>query len=238
MHSLHSSDFAQVVQWDGYVINEDAWTGEFLQYDYIGARWWFRPEGSNVGNGGFSLRSRKLMTALADPAFEAEHPEDLAIGVRFRPALEKRFDIRFAPSLLADRYAFEGETPAGGQFGFHRMFNLPYFTGQADLADVLGQLGEQQFCNPGAITLIEKLAALGRLREAARYARRLRACRDFSFLPQQFRFALATVMEGPRAAAVSMPPREREAFQGVLPECGRQAVALSAPEKQKGLARK
>ena len=66
-----ATDFVQIIQWDGYVINGPAWTNEFLDYDYIGARWWFRKHDRNVGNGGFSLRSRRLLEALQDAAIPA-----------------------------------------------------------------------------------------------------------------------------------------------------------------------
>ena len=44
---------ALIVQWDGYVVNPAAWTPEFAECDYIGARWYWQPEGFRVGNGGF-----------------------------------------------------------------------------------------------------------------------------------------------------------------------------------------
>ncbi len=65
--------YALVVQWDGYVIDPDAWLPEFRHYDYIGAKWtWFK-DGLTVGNGGFSLRSQKLLRTLALPRFELSH---------------------------------------------------------------------------------------------------------------------------------------------------------------------
>ena len=54
-----------LIQWDGYVINEDAWQECFLEYDYIGAPWNYF-DGRNVGNGGFSLRSKKLLSILKE----------------------------------------------------------------------------------------------------------------------------------------------------------------------------
>jgi len=55
---------ALLVQWDGYVINPLAWEQAFLDCDYIGAKWFWQPTGRRVGNGGFSLRSRRLIEAL------------------------------------------------------------------------------------------------------------------------------------------------------------------------------
>ena len=53
------TEFCLLVQWDGYIIDTNYWTDEFLNYDYIGCPWasW----GYTVGNGGFSLRSKKFL---------------------------------------------------------------------------------------------------------------------------------------------------------------------------------
>lgn len=58
-----------VIQADGYVINPELWKSQFLEYDYIGAPWPVRPDAyidpfgqhQRVGNGGFSLRSKRLL---------------------------------------------------------------------------------------------------------------------------------------------------------------------------------
>ena len=69
-----------LVQWDGYVVNPDAWRADFLACDYIGARWFWHDDGMRVGNGGFSLRSRKLLEALQDPRIELTEAEDVTIA--------------------------------------------------------------------------------------------------------------------------------------------------------------
>jgi hypothetical protein len=113
-----------VVQWDGFVLQPQAWDPAFLQYDYIGPPWVdFTPERA-VGNGGFSLRSRALLQALADPAVTASHPEDLCICHEHRQRLEREHGIRFAPLDVAARFGFERGTPAGPTFGFHGLFNF------------------------------------------------------------------------------------------------------------------
>jgi hypothetical protein len=61
------TDFVITVQHDGFVVNPDKWKNEFLNYDYIGAPWpdklFYDDFGEmiRVGNGGFSLRSKKLL---------------------------------------------------------------------------------------------------------------------------------------------------------------------------------
>jgi len=53
------TEFCLLIQSDGYIIDKNYWTDEFLNYDYIGSPWasW----GYTVGNGGFSLRSKKFL---------------------------------------------------------------------------------------------------------------------------------------------------------------------------------
>lgn len=106
-----------VVQWDGYIVNPESWTSEFLKYDYIGAPW---PDKTiAVGNGGFSLRSKKLLNALADPHIDHYHPEDLMICEKYKSYLEEKHGIVFAPVDLAGRFACEMIPPAVKPFGVH-----------------------------------------------------------------------------------------------------------------------
>ena len=117
------ADFALVVQWDGYVLNPTAWHQQFLNYDYIGARWPHFDDDFVVGNGGFSLRSRNLLRACQDSRILCDGPEDLVIGRTYRRFLEDEFGIRFASPTVADAFSFE-RTEQHETFGFHGVFNL------------------------------------------------------------------------------------------------------------------
>lgn len=112
-----------IFQHDGYVNNFMAWDNDWLQYDYIGAPWYY-DDGMAVGNGGFSLRSKRLMKILAtDKHIQIHHPEDHHICRTYRPYLETKYGIRFAPNDVAEKFAFEGYMqPAkflSDQFGVH-----------------------------------------------------------------------------------------------------------------------
>lgn len=110
--------FALVIQWDGFVLNPQAWTPGFLEYDYIGAKWNMN-DAYNVGNGGFSLRSRKLMEAVAlDDRLSRYHPEDYMICRTYGAYLRSK-GFRFAPAAVANQFSVEG-APWDRQFGFHR----------------------------------------------------------------------------------------------------------------------
>lgn len=130
---------ALIVQYDGFILNSSAWTDKFLEYDYIGAPWlvadWsVRDYGFPeellgklvVGNGGFSLRSKKLTSLCAklakEKVFSKYHPEDVVLAVHNRKILEDN-QIKFAPVEIAKQFSFEAETDENdvwnGQFGFH-----------------------------------------------------------------------------------------------------------------------
>lgn len=115
-----------VIQHDGFVLDASAWTDEFLEYDYIGAPWDYK-DGRNVGNGGFSLRSKRLQHILAtDPAIEIYGPEDEVICRLYRKYLETKHGIRFAPESLAHKFSFEMHPPKQPTFGFHNFGHRPF----------------------------------------------------------------------------------------------------------------
>lgn len=123
---------ALCVQWDGFVLDGDAWDPAFLDYDYIGAVWPHFTDSHNVGNGGFSLRSRRLLDACLDLTIDGAVAEDVTISRACRPELEGK-GIRFAPEAIARRFSYERTPPLGGEFGFHGAFNLVRYlaTGEA-----------------------------------------------------------------------------------------------------------
>ena len=125
-----------VVQWDGYVVHPDAWTDEFLGCDYLGAPWPDGDGGYSVGNGGFSLRSRRLLEALQDDAFPLRSDaEDVTICGPYRARLESGFGIRFGPVDIARRFSYElGPLPDETTFGFHGIFNLIHVESEHDIA--------------------------------------------------------------------------------------------------------
>jgi Protein of unknown function (DUF5672) len=134
------TEFALIIQHDGYILNPAAWNESFFKYDYIGA-----PYVNNgkliVGNGGFSLRSKKLIRLLSkdnnicvDDKYKTgcyfknstlrycHENEDQIISQIMRSHLERN-GISFAPINLARQFAIEGNHMAGKkwtrQFGFH-----------------------------------------------------------------------------------------------------------------------
>jgi len=124
MHDLCDhvdSEFCMIVQADGHPVNLDSWEDEFLKYDYIGAPWYTQPWriDQTVGNGGFSIRSKKF---LEHSSYFSEYdglsePEDVFLCRTADKAL-KEMGVTFAPHDVAYRFSVE-DMPYKGQFGFH-----------------------------------------------------------------------------------------------------------------------
>jgi len=179
LHKYIETDYALIVQDDGYVINPDCWTDDFLKYDYIGAAWntptsnktlltqevisiqeknldnslshlhksesnfrhiinliSFRDPFGNlisVGNGGFSLRSKRLLKLPTELNIQWRWyygycNEDGFISVYNRHILEEH-GCRFAPVEIAVLFSHETEfeeTKNIRPFGFHGKWSKYY----------------------------------------------------------------------------------------------------------------
>ena len=118
-------DRVLVIQYDGFVLNPQEWSALFLHHDYLGAPWPQFDE-CGVGNGGFSLRSRRLVDAVAALDYaDLSEAEDLFICRRSRPALEAA-GLRFAPKEVASHFSVEYPQVPWPTFGFHGVFHLPW----------------------------------------------------------------------------------------------------------------
>lgn len=165
---------ALVVQWDGFVAQPLAWRPLFLQYDYIGAVWYWHQDAHRVGNGGFSLRSRRLLQALQDPRIVPDSlPEDDRICRRYRPLLEEEYGIAFAPEALARLFAYEREEPAVPTFGFHGVFNLHRHSDDSRLPALIRALPAEVLAGEDGVRLLAAVLADGRMAPAGAWAERL-----------------------------------------------------------------
>lgn len=143
-----NTDFVITIQHDGFIINPDAWRDEFLNYDYIGAPWPWREQGFvtpfgehiSVGNGGFSLRSKKLLElpSKVEVPFDVvamndfykmfgsvNWNEDGNICVHNRHIFEEN-ECKFAPVEVAKYFSYESPLNINQgiiPFGYHG--NLP-----------------------------------------------------------------------------------------------------------------
>ncbi|MDP1644128.1 MAG: DUF5672 family protein [Thiobacillus sp.] len=155
-----------LIQWDGYVVNPAAWRDDFLDHDYIGARWGFHHDAHSVGNGGFSLRSRRLLEALQDPAIDRFEPEDEMICRHYRPMLESRYGMRFAPPEVADRFSFETTYPQTRTLGFHGLFNMWQFLADEEMSGFVAAMPRPVLGSIQFLSLAKNFIDLKRLDSA------------------------------------------------------------------------
>jgi len=132
MPEIVDTDYNLIVQHDGFALNKAAWNKSFLDYDYIGAEVsvWFHDR-KMIGNGGFSLRSKKLYQAIKsigmkyhfddllveqfEPIFLLQNlkykphirgfAEDYIICVMYRERLKDEYGIKFAPVEIANQFS-------------------------------------------------------------------------------------------------------------------------------------
>ena len=137
LHKHFETTHCLFVQADSFVVNYKLWKDEFLKYDYIGAPWSdelvinenlvLNVKKNPVGNGGFSLRSRKLLRTTAKIDYDSlKFPlksEDVVVcHYLYDKMIEE--GIKFAPPKLASQFSIENVNNLYGQnldsvFGFH-----------------------------------------------------------------------------------------------------------------------
>lgn len=106
------TDFCLSIHADGHIHNPHLWDNDFLNYDYIGGPWksteyFVTTRDTRVGNGGVSLRSKRLMDEANRILPEKINGhEDVYIAIILRNHfLSKNF--KFAPLELASKFAIE-----------------------------------------------------------------------------------------------------------------------------------
>lgn len=155
-----------IVQWDGFITHAELWRPDFLSVDYIGPPWYHGGHPGIVGNGGFSLRSKRLLDTLASlQNIDTTEPEDMVICVHRRAELEREHGIRFAPLEMAQDFGCEyGHYRA--TFGFHGMHNFAHVMNEATLSRWLEQAPPDILLHKHARKLAKELMRTGRAVEA------------------------------------------------------------------------
>ncbi len=157
LNSFIDTEFCLVTQGDGFIINPQLWSEEFLNYDYIAAPWRKQTHLVNsqgktvdildlttnrVGNGGFSLRSKKLLEVSSQLDFDnlktSSFSEDLIICHYFYDWFKDK-DIKFAPLEIAVKFSFEQPIEEIDNFSWENTFG---FHGKTSLIPVLNKLSQ------------------------------------------------------------------------------------------------
>ncbi len=166
-------DYVLIIQGDGFIIHPEFWTTDFFSVDYVGAPWSDRHE--TVGNGGFSLRSRRLLDALKNLNADTTHPEDDYICRLHRAELESQHGIVFAPIELAKKFSFEESGPVTPTFGFHGIYNIPKVLSEIDLKNYIKLYSGDILYSPTGRKIVKSLYKNGHYSDASHLlARRMK----------------------------------------------------------------
>ena len=138
LYKFFDTDFCLVINDDGFVINPELWSDEFLNYDYIGAPWRSHYPHARVGNGGFSLRSKKFINLCRQIPWNGEH-EDAACCI-----FNKQFFLDngcvYAPLDIAMKFSLESKIPECQDYNLDKTFG---FHGKGVVYDVFEDKGQQ-----------------------------------------------------------------------------------------------
>jgi hypothetical protein len=154
---LVETPYALFIQYDGFPTQPQYWINDFLHFDYIGAPWQSKEPGWEVGNGGFSFRSKKLLELTKQIKQNKLGPdlewlEDQLICVTHRRWLEG-WGIKFAPKSVADQFSHEHPTGYAPSFGFHGTFQAPYYLSEEEFKVWINLIQDQSFLGKGGLFL-------------------------------------------------------------------------------------
>ncbi|MCH4143746.1 DUF5672 family protein [Acetobacter peroxydans] len=191
LHDLHnyiSTSHVLVVQWDGFVLDGSVWDDSFLDYDYIGAIWGWHAE-RKVGNGGFSLRSKRLLCSVATlaPQQMTALGEDEVICRVLADRLEAQFGIRFATESVAKRFAYERTLPEIRTLGFHGLFNLWRHLGDDELIKIITYLPDSTVKNREFLELMACCFAVKRFSVVHAGIKKISTLMDLPMIEAHFR---------------------------------------------------
>jgi len=137
LHQYIETDYIILIHSDGFIVNPQCWTNQFLEYDYIGAPWplpkdsfSYRDSFGNIirmGNS-VSLRSRRMLALPSELNLDwrsADHGffhEDGFLCVQNRHVLQQH-GMKFAPLSVACHFSREKTLPENKDiepFAFHK----------------------------------------------------------------------------------------------------------------------
>lgn len=161
LHKHFDTSHVLIVQRDGWILNPQSWNPDWLNYDYIGPLF---VQHDDVGSGGFSMRSKRLMQAAAKFIGDWDGTEEHAQFLQHNKARSYEDGV-LALTMNDGTWKFPtksdaGRFAAGGNsnllyyypfpFGFHGARNeINFETGE--VSPVCEHKGEDCGCRPNTL---------------------------------------------------------------------------------------
>lgn len=128
------TEWGFLIEWDAGIYDPKKWQDKFLAYDYIGAPWQ-TTDNHKVGNGGFTIMTKRLGQFLIDHKKQFPVYTDWDVCRTQRRALERAGGFTYAPYDLAHDFSWELVNPRSpNTFGYHGIFNWPDMIGREETA--------------------------------------------------------------------------------------------------------
>lgn len=105
-----------VIQYDGFPINFDKWTNDFLEYGYVGG-------GDTLQNGGFSLRNKEDMIRIlnSNDKITVGNEDHYISHFLTNEPFQSSFKIKSADRYIANNFSYVSPiTNFNESFGWHR----------------------------------------------------------------------------------------------------------------------
>ena len=150
-----------LVQWDGYVVNPQAWETAFLDCDYLGAKWfWFTTTACAWATAASRCARAACSTRCRIRASSSSRPRTRRSAASTAPARARvRHPLRH--EAAADRFSFEVAYPVGRPFGFHGLFNFCRVMPSDEIATLAPAFSDAIARSPQIASLLRNCVALG-----------------------------------------------------------------------------
>ena len=122
-----NSEYMILINWDTLLRDQNLWSAEFFDYDYIGSMWpWQAPHNDNPDHCGISWRSSKLLQAMRYPAVESvTDAVPYHISHQLEQLMRNRFQIRMAEQEMNRRFVHElSGSDASNAFAVRGLWNI------------------------------------------------------------------------------------------------------------------
>jgi hypothetical protein len=138
------TEFALIQQYDSFVLWPEVWDDKWTDFDYLGSPWKVTPGAyeandgtiSRVGNGGFSLRHKRILQTPSKLGWSLRSEqgfssEDGNLCCYYKKELLEQ-GVKYAPVETAAHFSFENYCPENlgilKTFGFHKNWRKEWLT--------------------------------------------------------------------------------------------------------------
>lgn len=122
-----NSEYMILINWDTLLRDQNSWSADFFDYDYIGSMWpWQAPHNDNPDHCGISWRSQRLLQAMRYPAVESvSDAVPYHVSHQIEQMMRTKFQIRISDQEMDRRFVNEGrDLDRNDSFAVRGLWNI------------------------------------------------------------------------------------------------------------------